>query len=74
MAAVGISRLADLTASDRLYGVCNDCYRIERLNLLRLSNSLGPQFPISQVKTKLRCRDCESKDCGIRIVWAGCPV
>ena len=74
MAAVGISQLADLTASYRLYGVCNTCYRMDQLNLLRLSNSLGPQFPISQVKTKLRCLNCESKDCGIRIVWAGCPV
>ncbi len=71
MTAVAVSTLADLTQSYRLYGVCNACHRMERINLLKLSLALGAAFPIMRVKTKLRCNKCDSRDCGIRIVWAG---
>jgi hypothetical protein len=37
MEAVGISAIQDLTDKYRLYGVCNSCHRMDRLNLLTLA-------------------------------------
>ena len=71
MSSFALSTLADLTQSYRLYGVCNACHRMERVNLIKLSMALGAAFPIMRIKTKLRCHECRSKDCGIRIVWVG---
>jgi hypothetical protein len=71
MSAAALSTLADLTHSYYLYGVCNACHRMEQMNLLKLSMALGAGFPITSVKSKLRCEKCGSKDCGIRIVGAG---
>ena len=52
-------------------GVCNTSHRMERMNLLKLSMALGNRFPITRIKSKLRCNKCSSGDCEIRIVWAG---
>ena len=41
------------------------------LDLEQLLRQLGADFPTGQVEARLRCRECGSKDCGIRIVWAG---
>ncbi|MGR9089884.1 MAG: hypothetical protein ACU85U_04800 [Gammaproteobacteria bacterium] len=71
MSAVALSAIADLTQSYRLYGVRNAGRRMERQNLLKLSMALLATFPITQVKAKLRCNKCGSKDCAIRIAWAG---
>ena len=71
MAVVTVSTLADLLDSYRVYGVCNACHRMNQVNLLRLSIALGAGFLIMRIKTKLRCHQCRSKDCGIRVVWAG---
>ena len=71
MSAVALATLADLTKSYRLYGVCNSCRRMEQMNLLKLSMALGAGFPITDVKARLCCSKCGSKDCGIRIVWSG---
>jgi hypothetical protein len=74
MTVVSISTIQDLTDKYRLYGVCNTCHRMDRLNLFSLVTRLGATFPIGQVKMKLRCKQCRSKDCGVRIVWVGCQV
>jgi hypothetical protein len=71
MTAAALSTLADLTHSYRLYGVCNTCHRMERINLFKVSQVLGLGFPITRLKSKLRCDECDSRDCGIRIVWDG---
>jgi hypothetical protein len=68
---IGLFILEDLSDKYRLYGVCNACHRMDRLNLFSLVTRLGSDFPIGQVKTRLKCGECRSKDCGIRIVWVG---
>jgi len=71
MNTTALSTLADLSHSYRLYGVCNTCCRMERINLLKVSQILGFGFPITPLKSKSRCDECESRDCGVRIVWDG---
>lgn len=71
MSSIALATLADLTQPYRLYGVCNACQRMELVNLFKATQSFGGAFPIARIKHKLRCGGCHSKDCGIRIVWAG---
>ena len=41
------------------------------LSLVLLLDRLGADYPIGQVRMRLRCRECDGTDCGIRVVWAG---
>ena len=44
------------------YGVsCQSCMRSARLSLSRLRGLLGDDFPVVQVRTRLKCSTCGSK-------------
>ena len=66
-----LSTLGDLAESFRLYGVCHTCHASRVLDLLSMVQRLGGTFPIQGVRHRLRCRECQSKACGIQIVWVG---
>jgi len=68
---VGLERLSDMNDKFRLYGVCGDCIRMERLNVPKLIHELGAETSIGAVGPKLLCRGCGSRSCGVRIVWTG---
>lgn len=55
------ARLADV--DDRYYyGVsCQTCMRAARISLIRLCASLGEDYPLVKVVTRLKCRTCGSK-------------
>ena len=63
------SNLSDLTKNHALSGVCNRCGRMLRLSITRLIMARG-DIEIKTVKDKLKCQDCGSRDCGIRISWS----
>ena len=74
MTAVSLANLGDLSEKYRLYGVCNACRDMRLLPMVRLLHDLGADFPIRGVRHRLRCHECGSRDCGIRIVWWGCEA
>ena len=51
--------------------MCNACHSMRDLKMVVLVAKLDPAFPIAGVRTRLRCRECGSRDCGIRLVWTG---
>jgi hypothetical protein len=40
---------------------CNDCHHKVRLSLARLRAELGPDYPLVEVRTRLKCRECGSR-------------
>ena len=48
---------------DRYYYAvdCRSCLRNARISLLRLRGLLGDDFPVIQVKTRLKCSTCGAK-------------
>ena len=71
MNAVTLANLGDLSEKYRLYGVCNTCSTMRLVPMVRVLHDLGAAFPISGVRHRLRCQECGSRDCGIRVVWCG---
>jgi hypothetical protein len=55
------AKLADV--DDRYYfGVsCQSCLRNARISLVRLRETLGDDFPLVKVLSRLKCRTCGSK-------------
>ena len=55
------AKLADV--DDRYYfGVtCQDCMRSARISLVRLRSQLGDDYPVVQIRTRLKCSTCGSK-------------
>jgi hypothetical protein len=55
------AKLADVDDS-YYFGVhCRSCLRNARLNLTRLRGLLGNDFPVVEVRTRLKCSTCGSK-------------
>jgi hypothetical protein len=71
MQPVSIKTLGDLSTAYQLCGVCNGCRSMRQLAMIALLAKLGPAFPIAGVRSRLRCRECGGRDCGIRMVWVG---
>lgn len=71
MPGLSLKTISDLVPDYRLFANCRACQHSAPLNLARLIATHGPDFRIDQVKPRLRCQGCSSRDCGIQIVWAG---
>ena len=63
--------LADLSLSFQLYAVCVPCQRMERLPLAGLIDRLGPEFLVTDLRSKLRCKRCQARTEDLRIVYVG---
>ena len=63
--------LSELTESFHVYGVCEACDRMEQLNLTRLVETLGGDYPVSELRARLRCSQCQSRTDNMRIVYVG---
>ncbi len=63
--------LTDLSLSFQLYAVCVPCQRMERLPLAGLIDRLGPEFLVTDLRSKLRCKRCQARTEDLRIVYVG---
>lgn len=66
-----ISRLGDLGERYALHGVCHSCRAMRPLSVTRLLRRLGEAMPLAALGARLRCGQCGSGDCGLRIIWTG---
>jgi hypothetical protein len=68
------ARLADI--DDRYYfGVsCNSCCRSRRLSVIRLRSILGDAFPVVNVRKRLKCQTCGSKEIVVTFLNPGQAV
>jgi hypothetical protein len=63
--------LAELTDCFRLYGVCIPCGRMEQLDLEALIGLLGGDATVTDVRSRLRCRQCGVRRSDLRVVYVG---
>lgn len=63
--------LTELTACFRLYGVCIPCGRMEPLDLEGLIATLGGEATVTDVRHRLRCRQCGVRRPDLRVVYVG---
>jgi len=69
--ALRTERLADLMAGR--IGVacaCNRCGHRAEAPVSLLLAQLGPDFPVPEIGTRMRCGSCGSKDVATRPAWA----
>ena len=65
--------LNDLLESFHLYAECERCQRSVQLSIEKLIERLGGDFPITDVRTRLRCTSCCIRSQDVRIVFVGPP-
>ena len=65
--------LKDLSEQFYLYAICEDCQRIEQLDLVALIEELGADFKVGELRSRLLCRSCRKRGQSIRIVYVGPP-
>ena len=63
--------LSDLIESFHLYGVCETCQRVAKVDLQMLIDKLGPDYTVAQVRQRLRCQGCHTRTQNMRIVYVG---
>ncbi|NNM00753.1 MAG: hypothetical protein HKO62_08395 [Gammaproteobacteria bacterium] len=69
-----VTRLGDLGERYDLHGVCHSCRAMRPLSMATLLRRLGEAMPLAALSARLRCQQCGSGDCGVRIIWAGARV
>ena len=63
-----MNTLSDFPADQfRFLGVCNACGWTDWLDRARLADKMT----IDALLTRVSCRECGNRDCGIRIVYVG---
>ena len=67
-----IRTLADLSPETGLYGCCEACGRMERLERQALIRKLGWNVELERIRRGLRCGGCGSRDGLLYQVWEGC--
>lgn len=63
--------IKDLTTSFHLYAVCVTCARMEQLPIERLTNDLGSETSLADIRRRVRCKCCGVRSADIRIVYVG---
>jgi hypothetical protein len=63
--------LQDLVTAFRLYGVCEDCQRVEAVDLAKLIEKEGGDYPVNRIRMRLHCRLCKQRTQALRIVYVG---
>ncbi|RPG29263.1 MAG: hypothetical protein CBC52_005530 [Gammaproteobacteria bacterium TMED92] len=65
--------LNDLRESFHLYAECERCQRSVQLSIEKLIQRLGEDCPITTVRERLRCSNCNIRSQDVRIVFVGPP-
>ena len=63
--------LSDLVDSFHLYAVCEACQRQTKLNIDALILRLGGDAKVHKMRSKLKCRGCDTHTEDLRIVYVG---
>lgn len=58
---LGAAKLSQVDNSYYYAASCNACGHKTRLSLLKLCAALGDDFPLVDVRTRLKCRQCGSR-------------
>lgn len=62
--------LADLQASKvGVFCWCNRCGHNSKADTDQLAAQLGPDFPVPEIGSRMRCSACGSKDVATRPAW-----
>ena len=72
MEEITIRTLADLSPETGLYGCCQGCGRMKRLDRKALILALGWTVELDRIRRGLRCEVCGSRDGLLYQVWEGC--
>ncbi len=63
--------LVELAESFRIYAVCIPCGRMELLAIENLISRLGETSTVSDVRARLRCRECGERRADVRVIYVG---
>lgn len=63
--------LVELARSFRIYAVCIPCGRMELLAIEALISQLGGASTVSDVRARLRCRECGERRADVRVIYVG---
>ena len=63
--------LVELARSFRIYAVCIPCGRMESLAIENLISQLGGASTVSDVRARLRCRECGERRADVRVIYVG---
>ncbi len=63
--------LVELARNFRLYAVCIPCGRMELLAIENLISRLGGTSTVSDVRARLRCRECGERRADVRVIYVG---
>ena len=63
--------LSELIESFHLYGVCEPCDRMDKIDLPALVDALGGDYPVQDVRKRIRCKQCGYRTENMRIVYVG---
>ena len=62
--------LGDIPYTFKLYGVCAECRRMESIGVQDLIAKFGPEYPVSRVRDRVRCKACGKLTQDLRLVYA----
>ena len=63
--------LQDLSATFRIYGVCEPCQRVKAVDLAGLLEKEGKDYPVERIRMRLWCSQCRQRSRAMRIVYVG---
>ena len=63
--------LEDLKESFQIYAVCVSCQRMSPMALEMLIERFGCDFPVTDLRPKVRCSQCRVLTQDLRIVYVG---
>ena len=69
MKEIVIRTLADLGPGVGLYGYCEACGRMERLERKALIRALGWDAELERIRRGLRCGECGARDALLYRIW-----
>jgi hypothetical protein len=53
-----------------VYGAsCDRCHETRRVDLAKLRDRLGPQFPVCDIRLRLRCSKCGTRKVIVVTLW-----
>jgi ribosomal protein S14 len=66
-----MQRLTDLRETFRVYALCVPCGRMESVDLDGAIGRLGNDSTVSDLRDRVRCRDCGRRTRDVRVVYVG---
>lgn len=66
-----MQQLVELARSFRIYAVCIPCGRMQLLAIEHLISQLGGESTVSDVRARLRCRECGERRPDVRVIYVG---